>query len=1036
MLPPIASRRRAMLGLGLALALLLTVSIVTVWKWLELRSARKNEAQIREALIETESLISTIADAENSEYEYLLLADTRYVEAYKSAIQPIRTLFNQIARADLPRPGRTLIEQLRSAADVHIRQISRVIEIRRRGNVAEALNVLSNEDKQAHETIRHLGLSLLRLENSALQEQVARATYYARLAALLPVAGCVCALLLLLFTRRKIDQAFGSREKLIEELSQSQKEVQQSKDLFETTLTSIGDAVIATDDQGRVAFMNPLASQLTGWNWEEALGRELNQVFHAVNESTGARTQTSPNEVADTSPSGKLIHEAVLTSRDGRHTPIDESAAPILDRDAQLRGAVLVFPDAFGRKKAERQLMESEQLYRFLFDNNPEPMWVYDLETLRFLAVNASAVQTYLFTRDEFLSLTIADIRPHSEVPRLMRGLEQNAFSGRLRSGPWCHKRKDGSTLDVEIISQSITYRGNPARFVIAVDITERKRVQDALREAEERLRLAVESAGLGIWSYDLRTSTLVLSERGKQMFGLPAVPEPTYDDVLGSLPPDSREIARRAIREAINDPARPTFSARFRCGSSDSSERRLSLRGRAYFESTNQVYIPARLVGTLLDVTERVRAEEEREAILAREKQSRHAAELSNRVGLLLSTELNQNRLVQAITEISTQLTGADFGAFCETAPDGIAPEEARYVFSGSPPEICERLPQWIGPALLYRTFAEGSSVRIDDISSSANGAEPSAAEPNMALRSFLAIAVRSRTGGVLGALVFGHGSPGIFSDREEQLAVGMASQAGIAFDNARLVESLRRERIVVEEHVQQLAQTNADLKQFAYSASHDLQEPLRTVSLHSQLLQMKLADLGDETVAEALRFVRQSAIQMDALVRDLLTYTQIIAEEKQDFGVISSEEVAHEVLENLQPVLEKIKASVTLGSLPTVKIRRWHLQQLFQNLIENALKYRGERNPEVCIRAERQNSFLLFTIQDNGIGIDPRYSDQILGMFKRLHGHAFPGTGMGLAICKRIVERYSGRIWVTSAAGQGAAFQFQLPVHAALNG
>src|SRR4030095_5532027 len=109
--------------------------------------------------------------------------------------------------------------------------------------------------------------------------------------------------------------------------------------------------------------------------------------------------------------------------------------------------------DASGRKKAERQLVESEQLYRFLFDNNPEPVWVYDLETLRFLAVNDSAVQTYRFSPDEFLSMTIADIRPLEEIPHLMRGLEQNAFSGRQRSGPWCHERKDGSTLDVEIIS-------------------------------------------------------------------------------------------------------------------------------------------------------------------------------------------------------------------------------------------------------------------------------------------------------------------------------------------------------------------------------------------------------------------------------------------------------------------------------------------------------------------------------------------------------------------------------------------------------
>jgi PAS domain S-box-containing protein len=455
MLPPIASQRRAMLGLGLAIALLLAVSIVAVWECLELGSARKNAAQIREALIQTESLIVKLADAESSEYEYLLLADPKYLEAHKSAIQPIHKLLNQIAAAGLPPMGVSLIEQLRSAADEQVRQMSRIIEIRRKGRAVQVLDTLRHESKQEHELIRHVGDSLLRIENVAFQEQVARASYCARLAAFVSVVGCALALMLLVFSRRKIDQGFGSRERLIEELSRSKKEVQQSKDLFETTLNSIGDAVIATDEQGRVAFMNPLASRLTGWNPGEAIGRELSQVFHAVNESTGARIQTSLKEVVNARPSDGVMNECILTSRDGRHTPIEESGAPIVDRDAQLRGAVLVFRDVSGRKKAERQLVESEQLYRFLFDNNPEPMWVYDLETFRFLAVNDSAVQTYRFTRDEFLSMTIADIRPPVEIPHLMRGLEQNAFSGRQRSGPWRHRRKDGSTLDVEIISQS-----------------------------------------------------------------------------------------------------------------------------------------------------------------------------------------------------------------------------------------------------------------------------------------------------------------------------------------------------------------------------------------------------------------------------------------------------------------------------------------------------------------------------------------------------------------------------------------------------
>ena len=224
-------------------------------------------------------------------------------------------------------------------------------------------------------------------------------------------------------------------------------------------------------------------------------------------------------------------------------------------------------------------------------------------------------------------------------------------------------------------------------------------------------------------------------------------------------------------------------------------------------------------------------------------------------------------------------------------------------------------------------------------------------------------------------------------------------------------------------------LARSNAELEQFAYVASHDLQEPLRAVSSCVQLLQQRYQGQLDARADELIAHTVDGSIRMQTLIRDLLTYARV-STRGRDLEPIDSEIVLKEALSNLATVIQESEGVVTHGPLPTVAADPTQLRQVFQNLIGNAIKYRGERHPEVHIDVEHRAGEWQFTMRDNGIGIDPQYFERIFGIFQRLHTRReYPGTGIGLALCKKIIERHGGRIWVASRPEEGSTFCFTIP-------
>jgi signal transduction histidine kinase len=263
------------------------------------------------------------------------------------------------------------------------------------------------------------------------------------------------------------------------------------------------------------------------------------------------------------------------------------------------------------------------------------------------------------------------------------------------------------------------------------------------------------------------------------------------------------------------------------------------------------------------------------------------------------------------------------------------------------------------------------------------------------------------------------------IDSDRRQVISLLLSIFENAIEKNRELEEAKNS----LSRQAKELARSNADLEQFAYVASHDLQEPLRVVTGYTQLLEQsykgKLDSQADEFIAEMVN----GAKRMQRLIKDLLEYSRVKTKPRA-FEAVNCDELLNVVKQNLKLAIEESKATLYVDKLPVVKGDTTQLTQLFQNLIGNAIKFRTNIRPEIHIGVKRQADEWIFSVKDNGVGLDPKDAERIFMIFQRLHSRdEYEGTGIGLAVCKSIVERHGGRIWVESKPGEGSNFLFTLP-------
>ena len=241
--------------------------------------------------------------------------------------------------------------------------------------------------------------------------------------------------------------------------------------------------------------------------------------------------------------------------------------------------------------------------------------------------------------------------------------------------------------------------------------------------------------------------------------------------------------------------------------------------------------------------------------------------------------------------------------------------------------------------------------------------------------------------------------------------------------------ISERKRAELLVASKTRDLERSNAELEEFAYVAAHELLEPLRTIASYAHLLAERCRGKLDEKADKYIQFVGGGAKRMQSLIIDLLAFSRV-GSRAQPLQPTPSAAVARQVIERLRPRIEETKADIALGVLPVVNADETQLEQLLQNLIGNALKFRSTEPPRIRVNASRRDGEWLFSVEDNGIGIDQQFADRIFQMFQRLHERGkYEGSGIGLAIAKKIVDRHGGRIWFESEPGIGTTFYFTLP-------
>ena len=738
-----------------ALLLVLVIAILSYRAWIVFAHSSDQLAASQEVATQTNALLSALKDAETGQRGFLLTGRDSYLTPYRRALMEVPATLDRLAAATATYPDQTgRVAALRPLVTEKLEELNQTIVLRRTQGPGAALEVvLSDRGQTLMDRMRQMCAEI----DAGVQGQLARQSEEERSSVhqigIVSTAGGAVLFGLLLVSNITIQGSRKRREKLIQDLQHSEARTKLARDFLETTISSIGDGVIATDAAGKVTFLNPVAQAITGWKPEEAAGIPLEALFVIHHEKTHAPVE---NPVSRALREGRVVglaNHTVLISKDGRRIPIDDSAAPIRDAAGGIQGVILVFRDVSDRKRNETALAERAAIAA--------------------LGADVGAALTQISALPQTLQRCAQAVVQHLDA----------AFARVWTLSP------TGDMLELQASAGLYTHLNGP------------------------HSRVPVGAYKIG----------LIAQERQPHL----------TNDVANDARVSDPEWAKR--------------------------------EGMVAFAGYPLV-VEDRLVGVL--------------ALFARQP-------------------LPQNTL-KALASIS------------------------------------------------------------------------------------------------------------------DSIAVGIERKKG--------EEALARQ-------AEALTRSNADLQQFAFAASHDLQEPLRMVTSYSQLLLKSFrSELKDEAAIH-VNYITAGTQRMGELLGDLLAYTQLSEDNGNLSSLVDLNMVLEETIENLLASIEESKAVISNDPLPLVRGHEPHFLQLLQNLIGNAIKYRGERTPRIHVSSSKADGVWQLAVADNGIGISPEYHQHIFGVFKRLHGKNIPGTGIGLAICQRVVERYAGRIWVESRLNEGSTFYCTLP-------
>ncbi|MBC6431813.1 GAF domain-containing protein [Nostoc sp. HG1] len=557
-------------------------------------------------------------------------------------------------------------------------------------------------------------------------------------------------------------------------------------------------------------------------------------------------------------------------------------------------------------------------------------------------------------------------------------------------------------------------------------NVTERRRTAEALRESEERWQLALHGNNDGIWDWNLKTNEVFFSTRWKEMLGYKDHEVSNgWDEWIKRIHSDERDLVLQAFQDHFAKKT-PFYVCEYRVQCQDGSYKWILDRGQALWDALGDI---VRMVGSYTDITDRKQADEEL-------KRQNLRSQLFAEITLKIRESLQIDEILQtAVTEVQ-KLLQADRVLIFRLEADGSGTVVQEAVLPGWPVILGENLIDSCFKEKYIERYRRGRVSVIEDVQ--AAHIHPCHREflQQFAVRANLVVPILVRDS--IWGLLLAHqcAAPRKWNNFETELLKQLANQIGIALSQAQLLEKETQQS-------QELARSNAELEQFAYVASHDLQEPLRMVTSYLQLLERRYKNQLDANADQFINYAVDGARRMQTLINDLLNYSRV-SSRGQPFMRVDCSVILQQAIANLQIAIEDSKAVVTHDPLPEVMADATQLTQVFQNLIGNAIKFCRHQQPRIHIGVAKPDGNLngeslnliplanewLFWVCDNGIGLESQYAERIFIIFQRLHGRdKYPGTGIGLAICKKIIERHGGRIWVESKLGQGSTFYFTIP-------
>ena len=555
-----------------------------------------------------------------------------------------------------------------------------------------------------------------------------------------------------------------------------------------------------------------------------------------------------------------------------------------------------------------------------------------------------------------------------------------------------------------------------------ARDISIRKQTREELRERSDKLNLALDAAQLGDWSWDAATDIVALSPRAAEIFGIELQPNLTWAQLREHLVESDREPARLAVEKAVVE--KTEYDLEYRVNHRDGKQVWVSARGRAFYDENGKA---TGIIGIVQDVS----AQKQIQNVL---RDQTEALRSINEIGKLLSGELDLQKLVQSLTDAATELSGAQFGAFFYNVLDERGASFMLYTISGVPRSHFENFPMPRATALFGPTFRGEGVVRISDVHNDERFAKNSPyfgmPADHLPVASYLAVPVISRSGEVLGGLFFGHEKSGVFNERAEQIVVGLAGQAAIAIDNARLFESAERARHAAEK-------ANRLKDEFLATVSHELRTPLNSILGWSNLI--RNGSLTPEMQTRAFETIERNARSQQQIIEDILDVSRIITGKlRLEIAPLDLAEVIEAAIESVRPSAEakSIRLETDLRqSKAHVNGDAHRLQQIIWNLLSNAIKF-TPKGGVVGVKLQRINSQIQIVVRDSGKGIEPEFLPHVFDRFRqadasttRLHG----GLGLGLAIVRHLVELHGGTVSAESeGANLGATFTVTLPITA----